>query len=629
MHKGSDTIRLMTKDLYADLVAAGMDMNDDVTRFQVFRYLSAGEAFCRIFGYNLSQSSVGCTKLTVHLEGMDWVGDGAAQEAATVSTLLQYFARPPELAALRYLEYFSKFNVAKASAAERVAAAGAGGERVVPQRGNAYSVDAIGNKVSVRRPGSLHVARMYPVSVTMGEQYYLRMLLGSVAGVSFADLRTAGGQLWDTYRQAAEARGLLTVEREFTEGLGHVAQGLGSGLSTVGDIRHTFAMMAVSGGDGVPVLQLYNEFRYLMALDIDVSGAISPPGRDRGAVYVRLPVLEYEEGVEHSLEAHPLHEYHLLRLLEGLLERNFSRTLEDLGLKSLAVFAAARREGAAAPHLQQTLERLLYVLPGAVAPGPPAELQQLRAVYVRDYPHLLTGQHLPRLLLGAEQQGSLAYEAAFFKDMDLAKEEESFQDMYATLNSEQKEFVDRAVRALRHQVARMEALKNGDPPPVIPDDERFLHLQARGGRGKSYILRCIISKALALGVIPSVSSFAGVAAVLLPLGATSHKVYGLALETADFVPSTLTTRSAQGNHLALCGLHIIDEADCLHKNLFRAASEVTTRCHRDKFGGDSDLPFGGAMVILSADKHQSLPITKVSARPGPSLPPPPPHRCRQ
>jgi hypothetical protein len=185
-----------------------MDMNDDVTRFQVFRYLSAGEALSRIFGYNMSQSSVGCTKLTVHLEGMDWVGDGAAQEAAaaTTSTLLQYFARPAELARLRYLEYFSKYNVIKASAAERSAAAEAGVERVRPRRGNAFFVDSLGNKVSVRRVKSLHVARMYPVSVTQGEQYYLRMLLGCVAGVSFADLRTAGGVLYDTYRQAAEAR---------------------------------------------------------------------------------------------------------------------------------------------------------------------------------------------------------------------------------------------------------------------------------------------------------------------------------------------------------------------------------------------------------------------------------------
>jgi hypothetical protein len=148
----------------------------------------------------------------------------------------------------------------------------------------------------------------------------------------------------ETYRQAAEARGLLTVEREFSEGLAHVAAGLDTGLSTIGDVRHTFCMMAVSGGDGVPVLDLYKEFRYLMALDIDVSGDISPPGKEaRGPLYVRLPVVKYEEGNMPSLDDYSVHEYHLLRVLEALLEKNFSRSLEDLGLPTLRAHAAARR----------------------------------------------------------------------------------------------------------------------------------------------------------------------------------------------------------------------------------------------------------------------------------------------
>ena len=54
---------------------------------------------CRIFGYDLSNSSVGCTRLTVHLEGMDWVGEDAEGE----SKLLQYFKRPAALAHLFYL----------------------------------------------------------------------------------------------------------------------------------------------------------------------------------------------------------------------------------------------------------------------------------------------------------------------------------------------------------------------------------------------------------------------------------------------------------------------------------------------------------------------------------------------
>ena len=68
MHKGPDSIRLITKDLYHNLERAGVNLDDEVLRFQLFRYLSAGEAYCRIFNYDLSKSSVGCTRLPVHLQ---------------------------------------------------------------------------------------------------------------------------------------------------------------------------------------------------------------------------------------------------------------------------------------------------------------------------------------------------------------------------------------------------------------------------------------------------------------------------------------------------------------------------------------------------------------------------------
>ena len=628
MHKGPDSVRMITKDLYQNLKNSGMNMEDDVLKFQTFRYLSAGEAICRINGYNLSQSSVGCTRLSVHLEGMDWVGDNVALPDGS-STLLDYFSRPPALSPLLYLQYFSKHTVQKASAAERAAAAG--GQPVKPKRGNAYYLDSGGKKVVMRNPGSLHVARMYPVAVSQGEQYYLRSLLACVPATSFVDLRTVGDTVYATYREAAEARGLLSVEREFAEALGSMASGLGTGLATIGDLRNTFVMMAVAGGEGVPVLELYREFRYMMALDIDVSGAISPPGMDKGVVYARLPVVEYVEGEHHSLDHYPVHEYHLLRLLEDLLQRNYSRSLEDLGLPTLRALAAAHREGGAVPYLRLVLEGYLHVAPGAEeafqaahgagaavhglgAPAAPnralAQLHLLRATYVNNYPELLTGAHLARLLLEAEHLGQIGHEAAFFRDIDVGAEEATFTAMYETLNPEQRAFVDKACRGLQHQVARREALKNRTPVPDIPDNERYFHLQARGGRGKSYVTKCIIAKALHLRLIPCVSSFAGIAAILLPMGQTCHRTYGLPLDTSGPAPSSLTTRSAQGLRLGETALHVIDEADCLHRHLFESASSVTSRCVKDRYGVATAKPFGDAMVLLLADKHQSLPITK-------------------
>jgi len=110
-----------------------------------------------------------------------------------------------------------------------------------------------GRKVSVRSAGCLPAARMYAVSVTRGEQYYLRTC---VPATSFEGLRTVGDTVYPTYREAAEARGLLSVEREFADALGIMAKGLGTNLATVADLRHTFVVMAVQGGEGSPMLEL-------------------------------------------------------------------------------------------------------------------------------------------------------------------------------------------------------------------------------------------------------------------------------------------------------------------------------------------------------------------------------------
>jgi hypothetical protein len=171
MHKGQDTIRMITKDVYKNLKAAGYNMDDDVLKIQTFRYLSAGEAMCRIIGYNLSQSSVGCTRLAVHLPDQDWVGDGAAAETAS-STLLDFFKRPAALAAHTYLAYYSKYNVTKASAAEKQAAAAAGGLLVRRQRGDDFYVDNGGKKVSVRSSGRLGLGPDFCRCIVCGKLGY-------------------------------------------------------------------------------------------------------------------------------------------------------------------------------------------------------------------------------------------------------------------------------------------------------------------------------------------------------------------------------------------------------------------------------------------------------------------------
>jgi hypothetical protein len=604
------------------ILSGHMNVNNEVEMFQVFRYLSAGEAFYRTVNFDMHYSDVGCTRLSCHLEGKDWVGKESAGEA---SRLLAYFKRPTPLADLRFTEYFARFNVSAAKEADLATHAEDDGEDddlYEPEVGSAapFYIDTCNppNKVAQRR--GLHVARMYPVPVTQGELYYLRLLLANFPVTSYAELRTHNDVTYATYREAAEARGLLTVEKEFVEALGRDV--IQRQHNTPCDLRYTFVMMVLQGGEGVPVLDLYERFKYYMATDITIAGQARSPGVDADAVFQRLDHSEWdaydadaaeEEGfAAPHLGDHPVHEYHLLKMLEKLIADNSTRSMEDIGLPDPRAFAQRRSAGHRTPDVQHFLEAALYVSANAILPADAVSkelVRFLRGHYIKNFPDLLTGPALSPLLSGAARAEALA-NFDFVVEVDVAAEDARFKEMYATLNAEQKVFADKAIEGLQYQALRMAALREKKPlPPVPAENRRYFHLQARGGRGKSYVTKCVIAKALSMGLAICVSAFTGVAAILLPRGQTCHRAYGLMLDVSEPLPSPLPTGSSQGIQLGLAALHVIDEVECLHRYLFEASVDVTKRCVNSMWQTHTEDPFGGAMVIISGDWHQTLPIS--------------------
>jgi len=590
-----------------------MNINNEVEMFQQFRYLSAGEAFYRTVNFPMHATTVGCTRLSCHLEGKDWVGK---ESDAEESQLLAYFKRPGPLEALTFTTYYANFNVSKASEADLAAHVVGGGDLLYEPGGGASSFYVDGsvprNKVAERR--GMHVARMYTVPVTKGEHYYLRLLLTHVPARSFEALRTHGATTYDTFREAAEAHGLLTTEREFIDALGRDV--MQCETTTPADLRHTFAMMVLQGGDKVPVTDLYERFKYYMATDLTIAGHACSPGNYAEAVYCRLDWAAWREydpddpDNVRDLAEHPVHEFHLLRKLQELIESNSASTLEDFGLPSPGAFAKRRVAGSSRPDIERVLEQALYVAPGMEQPlGDDAKhVAFLRSHFARTLPELLTGSALKALHRGAPQGEAVAANHLIY--VDPLAEEARFNEIYATLNAEQRVFADAALAGLVHQKARADALAEGRPVPPLPAGTSALfHLQARGGRGKSYVTKCIIAKALSMGLVVVVSAFSGVAAVLLPGGQTCHRTYGLMIDVSEPLPSPLSTGCAQGKLLGVASLHIIDEVECLHRYLFEAAADVSTRCVNAMWGTATEEPFGGAMAIISGDWHQTLPIT--------------------
>jgi hypothetical protein len=85
------------------------------------------------------------------------------------------------------------------------------------------------------------IGRMYFVSPTAGERFYLRTLLSIVPGPrSFVDLRTHNGVTYATFREACLARGLLEDDGEWRQCLEEAAF-----MQTGSQLRQLFAMLLV------------------------------------------------------------------------------------------------------------------------------------------------------------------------------------------------------------------------------------------------------------------------------------------------------------------------------------------------------------------------------------------------
>ena len=72
------------------------------------------------------------------------------------------------------------------------------------------------NKKQVKHQDGFKIGRLYYVNPTEGERFYLRMLLMIVKGaMSYADIRTYNGIVYETFKEACAARGLLTDDNEW------------------------------------------------------------------------------------------------------------------------------------------------------------------------------------------------------------------------------------------------------------------------------------------------------------------------------------------------------------------------------------------------------------------------------
>ena len=104
------------------------------------------------------------------------------------------------------------------------------------------------------------MARMHWISPTLSELYHLRLLLSRFPANSYNDLLSYNGQQYNTFQEAAKARGLVDDENEYNEAIAEA-----STFQTGNGLRQLFVCLITSGA---PAKVLWEDFKELLAEDV-------------------------------------------------------------------------------------------------------------------------------------------------------------------------------------------------------------------------------------------------------------------------------------------------------------------------------------------------------------------------
>ncbi|AEE09607.1 putative DNA helicase [Cotesia vestalis bracovirus] len=187
----------------SDMAVFGLqssNTNDEISRYQVGRYVNCNEAIWRIFAFPIHERHPTVTHLAVHLENgqrVYFTASNATQRAETppATTLTSFFAICQSDQFARTLLYSEMPRYYTWNASSKNFQRRKQGD-AVPGYPDVRSTDALG--------------RMYTVHPKNNECFYLRLLLVNVRGpTSFESLRTVNGVIFPTYRAACEELKLL------------------------------------------------------------------------------------------------------------------------------------------------------------------------------------------------------------------------------------------------------------------------------------------------------------------------------------------------------------------------------------------------------------------------------------
>ena len=213
-----------------DRIGAKITVDNEVKDYVDCRYISACEAVWRILGYEIHYRDPTVERLSFHLEGeqrLMWRDGDLIEDVMAKYTVAE----------TKFLMWM-KFNAEHEEAQQYL----------YVEFVRHYVWEPKKKEWKKRTQKTNKIGRIYHVPPACGAIYFLRIMLNHIRGAKcYADLRTVNGVLYDTYREACYALGLLDDDKEYIDGI-EEAYKWGSGRY----LRQMFAMLLQSNSMSRP-----------------------------------------------------------------------------------------------------------------------------------------------------------------------------------------------------------------------------------------------------------------------------------------------------------------------------------------------------------------------------------------
>ncbi|XP_073955775.1 uncharacterized protein isoform X1 [Choristoneura fumiferana] len=468
-------------------VFAVTNTNDEVSQYQMGRYVSSNEAIWRIFSFAIHERHPTVVHLAVHLENGQRVYfnprnavDRASRPPSTTLTSFFSICQTDDFArTLLYADMprYYTWNASSKSFQRR--------KQGTPLEGhpNVFVTDAIG--------------RIYTVHPNNDECYYLRLLLVNVRGpTSFQQLRTVDGHLCATYREACQLLQLLEDDSHWDNTLKD---------SIISTSPH--------------------QIRTLFAIIISTCFPSNPEDL----------WMKYRDDMS-----------------EDVLHRVRCQTLN--------------------PTLQIT-----------------AEIYNETLIMIEDMCLMMANKVLSCLGLTApnrSMQDAFNHELRREQQYDTEALTETVRTTVPQLNEQQRITYDSLIQA------------------VNSGSGGIYFLDAPGGTGKTFLISLLLAKIRSQNEVALALASSGIAATLLEGGRTAHSALKLPLnmQINETPVCNIAKNSAIAKILQICKLIIWDECTMAHKRSLEALDRTLKDLR------DNQNIFGGAMILLSGDFRQTLPV---------------------